>query len=91
MVVIYSGIGKPLAAVRVAQQGGQMGHGDRSGRTPTLPMYMSSPGRIGRHLVWAHANATADSSSVPTRRRARRMWTTRDREGENAALVLAGD
>ena len=56
-----------------------------------VPMYMSSPVLNRRHAVRVLAAATGASSSPSMRGRARRLWTSPPRQGENAAIVGAGD
>jgi outer membrane protein assembly factor BamB len=87
-VVIYSGLSKPLTAVRVRKDG------TRWTTVPvwqndSVPMYMSSPVIVGGFIYGlSHRNRgqffCVDLETGATR------WTTRGREGENAALIEAG-
>jgi outer membrane protein assembly factor BamB len=88
-VVIYSGLGNPLAAVRVSQQGGKWTT-DQVWQNPDLPMYMSSPVLHNGHLFGLTQKNRgqffcADAATGKT------VWATKGREGENAAVILAGD
>ena len=88
-LVIYSGINKPLTAVRVSQPGGKWA-AQPVWENADLPMYMSSPVAAAGHLFGlTHRNRgqffCVDAKTGKT------AWTTRGREGENAALVIAGD
>jgi outer membrane protein assembly factor BamB len=88
-LVIYTGLNKPLAAVRVTQSGGRWTP-QPAWENAELPMYMSSPVAAGEYLFGlTHRNRgqffCVDAKSGKT------LWTTRGREGENAALVIVGD
>ena len=88
-VVVFSGIEKPLTAVRIVQASGQWTV-QPVWQNPEVPLYMSSPVVSGSCIVGlTHRNKgqffCADAKTGKT------LWTTRGREGENAALVAAGD
>jgi outer membrane protein assembly factor BamB len=88
-LVVFSGIGKPLFAYRVARQGGQWSAAI-AWQNEQLPMYMSSPVASGNQLYGLTQRSRgqffcADALTGKT------IWTSRGREGENAALALAGD
>ena len=88
-LLIFSGIGKPLVAHRIARAGVKWT------TTPvwqneSMPMYMSSPVSSGDQLYGLTQRNRGqffcvDAASGKT------LWTSRGREGENAALTLAGD
>jgi outer membrane protein assembly factor BamB len=88
-LVVYSGIGMPLVAVRI-------GHQDRRWtaqqvwQNAELPMYMSSPVLYRGHLYGLTARNRGQffSADLAT---GKITWTTRGREGENAAVILIGD
>ncbi len=87
--VIYSGIEKPLTAVRIVQAGGKW-TAQPLWQNPDLPLYMTAPVAAGGQLFgFTHRNKgqffAVDVTSGKT------LWTTRGREAENAALVAAGD
>ena len=87
-VVIYSGIEKPLTAVRVAEAGGKWTTG-QVWQNEALPMYMSSPVVGGQHLFGLTQRNRGQFFCVDVAT-GKTAWTTRGREGENAAIVLAG-
>lgn len=87
-LVIYTGLEKPLSAARIANKGGKWTV-QTAWQNEALPMYMSTPVVSGQHLFGlTHRNRgqffCVDLASGKT------LWTTKGREGENAALVLAG-
>lgn len=88
-VVIYSGLSRPLTAMRVSAGGGAWTTTEMW-KNDELPMYMSSPVLAGGYLFGlTHRNRgqffCADAKTGQT------LWITRGREGENAALIKAGD
>jgi outer membrane protein assembly factor BamB len=83
-VVVYSGLNKPTAAVRIDRQGASWA-AVPVWTNDQLPMYMSSPVRIGDTLFGlTHRNRgqlfALDLASGKT------LWTTTGREGENASV-----
>jgi outer membrane protein assembly factor BamB len=87
--VIYSGIEKPLTAVRIAERDGKW-TAEQVWQNPSVPMYMSSPVLVDGVLFGlTHRNrgqfVAVDARTGETR------WATRGREAENAAFVAAGD
>jgi outer membrane protein assembly factor BamB len=87
-VVIYSGLSKPLTAVKVTRDGGRWTT-SQVWQNDSVPMYMSSPVIVGGFIYGlTHRNRgqffCVDLETGATR------WTTRGREGENAALIEAG-
>jgi outer membrane protein assembly factor BamB len=88
-LLIYGGISKPTTAVRIRQQGGTWSH-EQVWQNADVPMYMSSPVLVGGHLYGlTHRNRgqffCLDAATGRT------LWTTRGREGENAALAATGE
>ena len=88
-LLIYSGNQRPLAAVRVSQQRGKWST-SAVWQNEALPNYMSTPVVVGNTLYgFTQRNRgqffAADVQSGKT------LWTTRGREGDNAALVACGD
>jgi outer membrane protein assembly factor BamB len=88
-LLIYSGLDQPLTAVRVSQQGTKWSTTE-AWRNDSLPNYMSTPVAVGGTLFGlTHRNRgqffAADARTGKT------LWTTKGREGNNAALVAAGE
>ncbi len=88
-LLIYSGNQRPLAAVRVSHQRGKWST-SAVWQNEALPNYMSTPVVVGNTLYgFTQRNRgqffAADVQSGKT------LWTTRGREGDNAALVACGD
>jgi outer membrane protein assembly factor BamB len=88
-LLLYSGIDKPLTAVRVVEKAGGWST-EPVWLNESVPMYMSSPIVAGDQLVgFTHRNKgqffAVDLKSGKT------LWTTKGREAENAALAVAGD
>lgn len=88
-LVIYSGIEKPLTAVRVTQAAGKWS-AQPVWQNADVPMYMSSPVVVDRHLIGLTHRNRGQFFSVDAKT-GKTVWTTRGREGENAAFVVAGD
>ena len=88
-LVLYSGIEQPLTAVRIAQAAGKW-TAQPAWRSEPVPMFMSSPVVAGGTVFGlTHRNKGQFFALDP--RSGRVLWTTRGREGENAALIAAGD
>jgi outer membrane protein assembly factor BamB len=88
-VLIYAGLQKPTTAIRVEKSG--------TGWTPVevwknpdIPMYMSSPVESGGLLFGLTQKNRGQFFCVDTRT-GQTLWTGPGRQGENAALVTAGD
>ena len=84
-LVIFSGVNKPLTAVRIRREASKWT------TTPAwtndqLPLYMSTPVLIGSTLYgFTHRNrGQIFAVDVAT---GRSLWTTKGRDGENAAFV----
>jgi outer membrane protein assembly factor BamB len=88
-VLIYGGLSNPTTAVRPVQQGGAWKL-DRVWENSDVPMYMSSPVVAGNVLYgFTHRNRgqffAVDMASGKT------LWTSAPRQGDNAALTVAGE
>jgi outer membrane protein assembly factor BamB len=88
-LVIYTGIEKPLTAVRISQVKGKW--------TPQpvwqndgVPMYMSSPVLSGGYIIGLTHRNKGQFFAVDVKT-GKTLWTTKGREAENAALAAAGD
>ena len=88
-LVLYSGIDQPLTALRVRESGGKWTP-EQVWRADSVPMYMSSAVLSGGTLFGlTHRNKGQFFAVDP--RSGKVLWTTRGREGENAALIAAGE
>jgi outer membrane protein assembly factor BamB len=88
-LVFYSGLDQPLAALRVLEAGGKWVV-ERAWQAGDVPMYMSTAVMAGGNLFGlTHRNKGQFFAVDP--RSGKVLWTTRGREGENAALIAAGD
>ncbi|MET0214267.1 MAG: PQQ-binding-like beta-propeller repeat protein [Vicinamibacterales bacterium] len=88
-LLIYSGLDKPTTAVKVSVAQGQWQIAP-VWQNADLPMYMSTAVESGGYLYGlTHRNRgqffCVEAATGKT------MWTTKGREGENAALVTAGE
>jgi outer membrane protein assembly factor BamB len=87
-VVVYGGINNPTTAVRITQTGGKWAS-TVVWQNADVPMYMSSPVEAGGYL-FGLTNRNRGQFFCLDLNTGKTMWTTRGREGENAALVAAG-
>lgn len=87
-LLIYSGISKPTVAIRVAQAGGKWTT-ESVWQNADIPMYMSSP-VVSNGLLFGLTHRNRGQFFCVDARSGRTLWTTRGREGENAAIVVAG-
>jgi outer membrane protein assembly factor BamB len=87
-LLVYSGIEKPLTAVRI-QNAGRKWTTTPVWQNDALPMYMTSPLVSGQWLFGLTQRNKGQFFCVDLRS-GKTLWTTRGREAENAALVLAG-
>ena len=88
-LVLYSGIEQPLTAVRIRESGGKWTV-EPVWRAESVPMYMSSAVLAGGTVFGlTHRNKGQFFALDP--RTGKVLWTTRGREGENAALIATGD
>jgi outer membrane protein assembly factor BamB len=88
-LIIYGGLSKPTTAVRLIQEGSAW-KPQQVWQNPGVPMYMSSPVVAGGVLYgMTHRNQgqffALDTKSGKT------LWTGPPRQGDNAALTLAGN
>lgn len=88
-LVVYGGLSKPTTAVRVRQQAGKWTH-EQVWQNGDIPVYMSTPVLSGGSLYGLTQRNRGQFFSVDLKT-GRMLWTTRGREGENAAFVVAGD
>jgi outer membrane protein assembly factor BamB len=88
-LVVFSGVGKPLFAYRVARKGGQWS-ATVVWQNEQLPMYMSSPVASGDQLYGLTQRSRGQFFCVDAQT-GKTIWTSKGREGENAALTLAGE
>ena len=88
-LVIYSGIGQPLVAIRVSQKGGKW-VADQAWQNADLPMYMSSPVLHRGYLYGLSARNRGQFFCVDVTT-GKAVWTTKGRDGENAAVIAAGE
>ena len=88
-LLIYSGLSRPTTAVRVVQQGGKWTT-PQVWQNADVPMYMSSPVGVGGILYGlTHRNrGQFFALDVAT---GKQLWVSPPRQGDNAALVAAGD
>jgi outer membrane protein assembly factor BamB len=87
--VILAGMSKPTTAVRIRRQGGKWTH-EQVWENADIPLYMSSPVLVNERLYGLTQRNRGQFFCVDART-GRTLWTTRGREAENAALVVAGD
>jgi outer membrane protein assembly factor BamB len=87
-LLIYSGNQKPLAAVRVTQQGSKWST-TQAWQNEALPNYMSTPVVVGQTLYGLTQRNKGQffAADVHT---GKTLWTSKGREGDNAALVASG-
>jgi outer membrane protein assembly factor BamB len=88
-LLVYGGLSKPTTAVRISQQNGKW-TSEQVWQNPDVPMYMSSPVEAGGYLYGLTNRNRGQFFSVDAAT-GKTMWTTQGREGENAAIVRAGD
>ncbi len=88
-LVLYSGIEQPLTALRIRESAGKW-TAERAWRAESVPMYMSTAVLSGGTLFGlTHRNKGQFFAVDP--RSGKVLWTTRGREGENAALIAVGE
>jgi outer membrane protein assembly factor BamB len=88
-LLVYGGLSKPTTAVRIRQQTGKW-VSEQVWQNPDVPMYMSSPVEAGDYL-FGLTNRNRGQFFCIDMATGKTMWTTQGREGENAALVRAGE
>jgi outer membrane protein assembly factor BamB len=88
-LVLYSGIDQPLTALRIRESAGKW-TAERAWHADSVPMYMSSAVLSGGSVFGlTHRNKGQFFALDP--RSGKVLWTTRGREGENAALIAVGE
>jgi outer membrane protein assembly factor BamB len=87
-LLIYGGINKPTAAVRLSASGGKWQIAP-VWQNADVPMYMSSPVESGGYL-FGLTNRGRGQFFCLDAKTGKTMWTTKGREGENAAFATAG-
>ena len=88
-LVLYSGTEQPLTALRIRESGGKW-TAERAWAADSVPMYMSSAVLSGGTLFGLTHRSKGQFFAVDARS-GKVLWTTRGREGENAALIAAGE
>jgi outer membrane protein assembly factor BamB len=87
-LLVYGGINKPTTAVRIGVAAGKW-QITPVWQNADLPMYMSSPVETGGYL-FGLTNRSRGQFFCLDAKTGKTMWTTKGREGENAAFVTAG-
>ena len=87
-LLIYSGLNKPTTAVRISAAQGKW-QITPAWENADLPMYMSTSVESGGYLYGLTHRNRGQFFCVEART-GKTMWTTKGREGENAAFVTAG-
>jgi outer membrane protein assembly factor BamB len=87
-LLVYGGINKPTTAVRISAAAGKWQIAP-AWQNADVPMYMSSPVESGGYL-FGLTNRSRGQFFCLDPRTGKTMWTTKGREGENAAFVTAG-
>ena len=88
-LVLYSGIDQPLTALHIRESAGKW-TAERAWHVDSVPMYMSTAVLSGGSVFGlTHRNKGQFFALDP--RSGKVLWTTRGREGENAALIAVGE
>jgi outer membrane protein assembly factor BamB len=88
-LLIYSGNAQPLTAVRIARQGSRWS-ALPVWQNEALPNYMSTPVVVGETLFGLTQRNKGQFFAADARS-GKTLWTTKGREGDNAALVVWSD
>ena len=88
-LIVYGGIAKPTTAIRVSQVAGKW-QTSPVWQNADVPMYMSSPVESGGYLYGLTHRSRGQFFCLDVRT-GKTMWTTKGREGENAAMLTAGN
>ena len=86
-LLIYGGLNKPTTAVRISSAAGKW-QTTPAWQNADLPMYMSSPVESNGNLYGLTNRSRGQFFCLDTRT-GQTLWTTKGREGENAAFVTA--
>ena len=87
-LLIYSGLNKPTTAVRLVQEGGAW-KPQPVWQNPDIPMYMSSP-VVAQGVLYGLTHRNRGQFFAVDVKTGKTLWTSPPRQGENAALTLAG-
>jgi outer membrane protein assembly factor BamB len=87
-LVILSGLNNGVFAVKVTSAGGRWTAGE-IWRNKDAPMYMNSP-VVEDHLLFGFTNRNKGQLFCMDPGKGTLLWTTKGRDGDNAALVAAG-
>jgi outer membrane protein assembly factor BamB len=87
-LLVYSGLSKPTTAVRVELAGGKWSTTE-VWKNADVPMYMSSPVEAGG-ILFGLTHRNRGQYFAVDMKTGRTLWTSQGRQGENAALVVAG-
>jgi outer membrane protein assembly factor BamB len=88
-LVVLSGLGKSAFAVRIARQGAAW-KAETVWENTSVPMYMSSPVLSG-DVLFGLTHRNRGQFFALDARTGKTLWTSPPRQGENAAIVGAGD
>ncbi|MCA1559641.1 MAG: PQQ-like beta-propeller repeat protein [Acidobacteria bacterium] len=88
-LVVYGGLSKPTTAVRIKREASTW-KAEQVWQNADTPMYMSSP-VVSDGVLFGLTHRNSGQFFGLDARSGKTLWTTRGREGENAALIVAGD
>lgn len=84
-MVVYSGLDQPIVALRITRKGATW-TADNAWSNPDLPMFMSTPVRIGGTLFGLTHRGRGQLFALDMAS-GKMLWRTEGREGENASLM----
>jgi outer membrane protein assembly factor BamB len=87
-MLIYAGLNKPTVAVRLVQEGGGW-KPQPVWQNPDIPMYMSAP-VAAQGVMYGLTQRNRGQFFAVDVKTGKTLWTSPPRQGENAALTLAG-
>ena len=87
--VIVSGLDKGVMALRLAQNGGEW-QAEKMWENPAVAFYMSNP-VLNNQVLFGMSHKNRGQFVALDAATGKTLWTTAGREGENAALLSAGD
>jgi outer membrane protein assembly factor BamB len=87
--VIVSGLDKGVMALRLAQNGGKW-QAEKVWENPAVAFYMSNP-VLNNQVLFGMSHKNRGQFVALDAATGKTLWTTTGREGENAALLSAGD
>jgi outer membrane protein assembly factor BamB len=88
-LLVYGGLSKATTAVRVSREGGKWTTSE-VWKNSDVPMYMSSPVEAGGVIVGLTHRNRGQFFALDAKT-GKLLWTSPGRQGENAALVTAGN